>query len=340
MALRLIEIFLPDDQKGRVQEVLKNQRVLGSWQQELSEGKIIVRLLLEAEETGAVLDLLEKHFSLVGAEDFRIILLPVEASIPRPQPPEPPPQQKEPQPEPEADTKIAGISREELYADIQGGAKLSWPFVILVLLSSIVAAIGMLRDNVVIIIGAMVIAPLLGPNVALSFATTLGDVDLARRAMKTNVVGVVAALSLSILIGLVMEVNLAIPQIASRTTVGLGDIVLALAAGSAAALSLTTGALSALIGVMVAVALLPPLVTLGMLIGEGQWEMAFGALLLLLTNLICINLAGVVTFLARGIRPLTWWEADRAKKATREAITLWTFLLLILMFVIVLSQRG
>jgi len=340
MALRLIEIFLPDDQKGRVQEVLKDHRVLGSWQQELSEGKIIVRLLLEAEETGAVLDLLEKHFSLVGAEDFRIILLPVEASIPRPQPPEPPPQHKEPQPEPEADTKIAGISREELYADIQGGAKLSWPFVILVLLSSIVAAIGMLRDNVVIIIGAMVIAPLLGPNVALSFATTLGDVDLARRATKTNVVGVVAALSLPILIGLVMEVNLAIPQIVSRTTVGLGDIVLALAAGSAAALSLTTGALSALIGVMVAVALLPPVVTVGLLIGAGQWKMALGAILLLLTNLICINIAGVVTFLARGIRPLTWWEADRAKKATREAITIWTFLLLILMFVIVLSQRG
>ena len=340
MALRLIEIFLPDDQKGRVQEVLKEHRVLGIWQQELSEGKIIVRLLLQAEETRAVLDLLEKHFSLAGAEDFRIILLPVEASIPRPQPPEPPPQHKEPQPEPEADTKIAGISREELYADIQGGAKFSWPFVILVILSSIVAAVGMLRDNMVIIIGAMVIAPLLGPNVALSFATTLGDVDLARRATKTNVVGIVVALSLSILIGLVMEFNLAIPQIVSRTTVGLGDIVLALAAGSAAALSLTTGALSALIGVMVAVALLPPVVTVGLLMGAGQWKMALGAMLLLLTNLICINIAGVVTFLARGIRPLTWWEADRAKKATREAITLWTFLLLILMFVIVLSQRG
>ena len=340
MALRLIEVFFPSNQKDQLQNLLKDHRIVDSWQQELSEGKIIIRFLLETEESGAVLDLLEKHFSLTGTKDFRIMLLPVEASIPRPQPEEAPPEQKQPQPEETAERKIAGISREELYADIQGGARLSWVFIVLVLLSSIVAVIGLLRDNVVIIIGAMVIAPLLDPNVALSLATTLGDIDLARGAMKTNVVGVVAALCLSILIGLVMEVNLAIPQIVSRTTVGLGDIVIALAAGSAAALSLTTGALSALIGVMVAVALLPPLVTLGMLIGEGRWEMAFGALLLLLTNLICINLAGVVTFLARGIRPLTWWEADRAKKAARKAIAIWTLLLLALVAVILLSQRG
>jgi len=340
MALRLIEVFFPSNQKDQLHNLLKDRQIVDSWQQQLSGAKILARLLVPSEETGPILDLLEKHFSLMGTKDFRIILLPVEASIPRPQPEEVPAKNKEPQPEEKVEKKRTGISREELYADIQGGARLSWVFVVLILLSSVVAAIGLLRDNVVIIIGAMVIAPLLDPNVALSLATTLGDIKLALGAMKTNVVGVVAALSLSILIGLVMKVNLAIPQIVSRTTVGLGDIVIALAAGSAAALSLTTGALSALIGVMVAVALLPPLVTLGMLIGEGQWEMAFGAMLLLLTNLICINLAGVVTFLARGIRPLTWWEADRAKKATQEAITLWTFLLLILIFVIVLSQRG
>jgi uncharacterized membrane protein len=91
---------------------------------------------------------------------------------------------------------------------------------------------------------------------------------------------------------------------------------------------------------MVAVALLPPLVTLGMLMGAGRWDMALGALLLLLVNLICINLAGVVTFLARGIRPLTWWEEKRAKKATKRAIAVWTILLLLLVLVIFVSQRG
>ena len=99
MALRLVELFLPKDQKDRVQKLLKNHKVLGSWQEELTEGKILIKLLLPAEETGAVLDLLEKHFSLIEAEGFRIIILPVEASIPRPQPEETPPEHEKLPPE-------------------------------------------------------------------------------------------------------------------------------------------------------------------------------------------------------------------------------------------------
>jgi len=339
MALRLIEVFLPVEERDRIQDTLKDHKILGSWQEGLSEGKILIKLLLPAEETGAVLDLLEKRFSSV--DGFRIILLPVEASIPRPQTEEEvPAEREEPQPERKPDTKIAGISREELYADIQETSRLSWVFIVLVLLASVVAAIGILRDNVVVIIGAMVIAPLLGPNVALSLATTLADVDLAHRAIKTNMVGILAALFLAIFLGVVLHVNSDLPRITAGTKVSLGDVILALAAGSAAALSFTTGVLSALIGVMVAVALLPPLVILGMLIGAGQWNMALGAMLLLLTNLICINLSGVLTFLARGIRPLTWWEAEVAKKATRRAIVIWAFLLLVLVAVILISQRS
>jgi uncharacterized membrane protein len=67
--------------------------------------------------------------------------------------------------------------------------------------------------------------------------------------------------------------------------------------------------------------------------------LSVGALLLLLTNIICINLAGVVTFLLRGIRPLTWWEADKAKRATNTAIVLWVLSLMALVVVIALSQK-
>ena len=77
------------------------------------------------------------------------------------------------------------ISRQELYTSISGSAKLSKVYLAMILLSSIVAAIGVLRGNLAIIIGAMVIAPLLGPNVALAFATTLGDGALIRKASRT-----------------------------------------------------------------------------------------------------------------------------------------------------------
>ena len=217
--------------------------------------------------------------------------------------------------------------------------KLSKVYIILVILSSIVAAVGILRDNVAVIIGAMVIAPLLGPNIALSFATTLGDMDLVQRAMKANLVGLLVAFIFSALIGFIFEINPEVPELSSRTNVSLADVALALASGSAGVLSFTAGVGSAIVGVMVAVALLPPLVSFGMLLGSAHFNLALGAMLLLLVNVICVNLAGVTTFLAQGIRPKTWWEADRAKKATRVAILLWTFLLLVLIVAILLSQK-
>jgi uncharacterized membrane protein len=85
---------------------------------------------------------------------------------------------------------------------------------------------------------------------------------------------------------------------------------------------------------MVAVALLPPLVTAGLLAGSGHTSLALGALVLVLTNVVCINLSGVLTFLAQRIRPRTWWEEKKARKATRRAITLWVVILLVLIVVI------
>jgi uncharacterized hydrophobic protein (TIGR00341 family) len=296
-----------------------------------------MRILLPAETTEAITDVLEKEFKEV--KDFRLLLLPVEATIPRLEIQN---QEKEPVASPKESRKGSAlalrISREELYGDISKTAHLTWIYVVLIILSTLVAAVGILRNNIVAIIGAMVIAPLLGPNVALALATTLGDKMLTRRAVKTNLAGILIALGFSALLGRFLIVDSGIPQLFARTQVSFGDIILALAAGSAAALSFTSGLMSALIGVMVAVALLPPLVTLGLLVGSGQWGSAYGALLLLLTNLICINLSGVAVFLVQGIRPLSWWEAEKAKRATQRAILVWAASLLILGILIVLAK--
>ena len=66
---------------------------------------------------------------------------------------------------------------------------------------------------------------------------------------------------------------------------------------------------------MVALSLLPPLTACGLFLGAGMFPEAGGASLLFLTNIICLNLAGVVTFLLQGIQPLSWWDKERAKHA-------------------------
>lgn len=338
MALRLIELILPEDHLTYSQDVLKNCQASGIWYEKLEENKMLIRILLPAEKTEEAMDTFEKHFSIV--DGFRIILFPVEASIPRLEEPEKEPAKNIETPSgQELASNIGRISREELYNDVADSAKITKIYLIMVALSSIVAAIGLWRSNVAIIIGAMVIAPLIGPNVALSLATTLGDFQFIRNSLKTLIVGVLTAFFLATSLGFIFPISPSIPEITSRTVIGIGDVILALASGSAGALSFTTGIPTTLIGVMVAVALLPPLVTCGMLVGGGFWSDAFSALLLVFTNIICINLAGVLTFVLQGIRPLTWWEADRAKKATRIAVVSWILLLSMLLIIIYVSKK-
>jgi len=138
-------------------------------------------------------------------------------------------------------------------------------------------------------------------------------------------------------LGYVYDISPEIHEIATRTQIGLSYFFLALASGCAGVLAFTTGVSSALIGVMVAVALLPPLTVFGLLLGSGHVSEAFGALLLFCVNIICINLAGVITFLSQGVSPRVWWQAEKARKAARLSVLLWSmssFLLLLILVII------
>ncbi len=221
-----------------------------------------------------------------------------------------------------------------MYEDINSVSSGGRTFILLVILSAFVAAIGLLRANVAIIIGAMVIAPLLGPNMGMALAATLGDSALAKRSLRTILNGIVIALIISIALGWFAEAQITNPEIASRLQVSYADFVLAFASGAAGALSFTSGAPGSLIGVMVAVALLPPLMVFGILVGDGQFQASLNALLLFVTNVVCVNISGVAMFLYQGVRPNSWWEAKKAKRQTRIAITIWMALLVVLSLLI------
>ena len=337
MAQRLIELVLPEESQDRFRQLTDDQPTIEVWEDILADGRLQMKILVPVEQSEAVLDLLEKNFRHM--QGFKLILMPVLATIPRPESNEIPVNLTGDGNEQEKPPAANRVSREELYAEVADTAKLSTIFSIMVVLSSMVAAVGIIQSNVAVIIGAMIIAPLLGPNVALSLATTLGDSKLAGAALKTLLIGIFIALIFSVLAGIVLQVHPESPELAARTRVGLSDIVLALASGSAGVLSFTTGLSTTLVGVMVAVAMLPPLVSMGLLLGAGYLGLAWNATLLFLVNVICVNLAGVITFLGQGIRPLSWWEIDKARLATRRAIILWTLLLAALAALIIVSQR-
>ncbi len=335
MPLRLLELAVSEEDAARLPELLREQPALGVWKSGATDGGVMVRILLDAEHVEALSDTLLDSFG--GGPEFRMILLAVEATLPRIEEPEEKQAREEEQSGRESKPRI---SREELYEDLNQASRSTPVFLVMVLLSTLVTAIGLIRSDVAVIIGAMVISPLLGPNVSLSLGCTLGDLGLVRRSLKALGTGTVLALGLAWFLGTVLTIDPSTPQIADRTQAGLGSLIVALATGAAGALAFTTAIPSALVGVMVAVALLPPLVSVGLLAGAGAWRAAGGAATLLVINVTCINLAAVATFLLQKVQPRTWWEEARAKKATRVAVLTWVILLVLLVVAVLYQGTG
>lgn len=364
MTLRIIEISAPADSSDKIKALAERYEAIDVWHNENKKwfGKRenpreTTRILIDVRNQQDLMDALTR--AVQNNDDWRIMLIPVEATMPKPMDLN---QEKKKEHIEEQKSKGNGglihqikchvdawfkffnmrsmlqgsVTREELLSEMEAGGKLNFDFLLLVFLSSIVAGIGLIQSDVAIIIGAMVIAPLLGPNLALSFGAALGNRELISKAIVTNIFGVSFTLLISIIAGLfIADSSLtASTELMNRTNVSYASIALALAAGGAAVLSLTTGVSSALVGVMVAVALMPPAVVLGLTIGNTQWDLAFGTSLLLATNIVCINLAALTVFRLKGIKPRTWYEEKKAKKASRTNAIFWIGVLLVLAILI------
>jgi len=328
-------MVIPDECWDKAKELLEeDEKVFEFWYEDIKEGKIIVKLLVDAEKSQTVIDKLNENF---GHRDmFRLLLFRVEASLPVEE--EEKKESAEEKEEKEEGKETRGVSREEVYTEVKDMSQLNRVYVLLTALAAVVASIGIINDDVAVIVGAMVIAPMLGPNVGLSLATTLADSKLAKRAAKTAIVEITLSFFIAVLLGVLLTVDPSIQAIELRSEVGLLHVVLALAAGSAGTLAYTRGLSSAVIGVMVSLALVPALATSGLLIGSTYFSKGFHSLLLFFINLICINLSGVLTFIAQGFEPSTWWEADKARRLSKKALIIWISLLAILIAGIIYTQ--
>lgn len=328
--MRIIEIIADPGHHDTLAGIAAQHEVDDIWTtSQCEDGRCVVRMLVNDAIRQKVIDSLQ---NVLGAsEGARIIIQPVEAVLPR--------SSEEEEKKDRAAAGKGGQTREELYDRIQRGARLDTTYLLLVALSTVVAAIGLVEDNVAVIIGAMVIAPLLGPNIALAFSVALGDSRLMRQALVTILAGIGLALLMSVVTGALWQDRVQSSEILVRTDVGLAGIALALASGAAAVLSLVTGLSSTLVGVMVAVALLPPTATLGMMLGSGQFYLASGAALLLAVNVVCINLAAKLMFLYRGVQPRTWLEKSKARQSVLISIAFWFVALTLLVVTITLRHQ-
>ena len=247
--------------------------------------------------------------SLHKTEDWQIAICPIDAVV-----------AKSSEDEGEEEEIEISETREELLSQSSRNAAVTPTYLTLVAISAVVAALGMMEDNLAAIIGAMVIAPLLGPVLGSILGVSLGERDLIVKGAQAGAAGIALAISVGAVLGFILRFDVAGQELVARATVGFDDIALALAAGAAAALSLTAGVASVLVGVMVAVALMPPAAAIGLFIGKGAWLMASDALLLLAVNLVALHLSGQAVFLVRGVKPRTRYRRAKVRQSIRLSL--------------------
>ncbi|MBX0295371.1 TIGR00341 family protein [Haloarcula nitratireducens] len=231
------------------------------------------------------------------------------------------------------------IAREELMAKANELAP-SFPiYAVMTVISAVVATAGLLLNSAAVIVGSMVIAPLIGPALSANVGTVVDDRDMFRRGVKLQVVGLLLSIvSAAVFAFFVRTANLippisditAIDQIGERVSPDFLSLAIALGSGAAGILSLTSGVSTAMVGVMIAVALIPPAAAVGIGIAWGAPFVSLGSGVLLLVNVLSINLAALIGLWYQGYRPEQWFQKGEARSATIKRIGVLAVAILVL----------
>lgn len=207
------------------------------------------------------------------------------------------------------------IARDELHSKAADLLPELVTYLLMTALSAIVATAGVLLGSMPVMVGSMVIAPLLGPSMATSAATVISDNELFVRSAKYQAVGSVVALGSALSFALLVK-TVAVPagamnvqtslQLSSHTSPTFLLIAVALCAGMAGAISLSTSGMTSLVGVMIAAAIMPPIGVVGVGIAWLRPTVVFGSGAVVLVNLFSINLAAIVGLWYFGYHPADW----------------------------------
>ncbi|MDP2431306.1 MAG: DUF389 domain-containing protein [Pseudomonadota bacterium] len=180
------------------------------------------------------------------------------------------------------------LDRDATNEQVQEDGGLSYSYVFLVATSCGIATLGLMLNSAAVIIGAMLVAPLMGPIVLLGFAIARTDVELVIRSAKAMAVGVLAALAISVIIVKLSPFIPPTPEILARTNPNLFDLLVAVLSGMVAGYAVTHRKIGTVAGVAIATALMPPLAASGYGLATGDMRIFQGAFFLFLTNMLAI----------------------------------------------------
>jgi len=301
--LRGINIFIPNEKKDLVLTVLESLAL--EYRTISDQENTMIVLTVPASVAETVIDALEKvgvgtlyGFLQVYSVEFSAGLRKIQEASGPPR-----------------------ASREEILQDIMNMSRLDRNFITYTTLASILAAISLLTDNILMLVASMIIAPVMGPILGISLGTVLNVRDLQAQGFKSEAVGLGLCVLMGFIVGLVVPYTIMTDSIYIRAHPTMIDFVFAIVAGIAAALSVVSVVSIALVGVAIAASVVPPAVNIGIGIAylvkgdPAAVQIISGSTILLTVNILAINAMSIIFFWLTGIRP---GVSERRKRLAKE----------------------
>ncbi|ELZ20398.1 TIGR00341 family protein [Natrinema limicola] len=297
--MRLVQVLIPEGNRESVVAALDEQELDYAIFEETGRGEFEAMVQFPVPPTG-VEPVLDDLRAAGVSESAYTIVLPTETVV---------------------STRIRALqalypgdrlSREELKANAESLAPELSTYFAFIVLSTVIATGGLLLDSAATIIGAMVVAPLMGPAITASAGSVLADRELTIRGITLQATGLLLAIGVAAALGALLKGTVivppgtdirTIPQVAERTSPDFLSLFIAFGSGIAGAISVSRGSGSTLVGVAIAVALIPPAATAGLGIAWEYAGVAASASVLVLVNLLAINLSALAIFWLSGYRP-------------------------------------
>ncbi len=223
----------------------------------------------------------------------------------------------------QGESLLPDVSREErveIYKEIRRSARQRVDFFVMIGMSAAIASFGLLLNSPAVIIGAMLIAPLMSAIIGMGLGIVQGDMRFLLNATSAAMRGALVATAMGVVIGALNFAREPTAEMLARSGPSLLDLAVAIVSGAAAAYALCRKGMSAsLPGVAIAVALVPPLASVGLFLAMAEWGEAYGAFLLFTTNLAAIAMSSGMVFALVGFRPTRISAQDtRRVKAFRR----------------------
>jgi uncharacterized hydrophobic protein (TIGR00271 family) len=198
--------------------------------------------------------------------------------------------------------KLDRDTRRRIATDLERGGRMSVDFLMMLVLSAGIAALGLVQNSTAVVIGGMLVAPLMTPLLAIGLALVQGNLQQFRESSRAMAAGVGGALVAAMAIGLLSPWEDLSAEVVARGAPNLFDLAIAGLSGIAAAYSLARpGLAGTLVGVAVAVALVPPLCAASIALVKSHFDIALGAAVLFVTNLLAIILGAALVFRLFGL---------------------------------------